>query len=37
VGAEQYLLEEKQKWTCTQCGGVISLHDRLCSECGRQI
>lgn len=37
VGAEQYLLEEKQKWTCTQCGGVISLHDRLCSECGMQI
>lgn len=35
VGAEQHLLEEKQKWTCAVCGGVISLHDRVCSECGR--
>ena len=37
VGAEQHLLKEKQKWTCTQCGGVISLHDRVCSECGKEI
>jgi hypothetical protein len=34
---EQHLLEEKQKWTCTGCGGVISLHDRACSECGQTI
>lgn len=33
VGIEQHLLEEKEKWTCVQCGGVISLHDRACSEC----
>ena len=37
VGVQQFLLEEKQKWTCTQCGGVISLHDRACSECGQTI
>lgn len=34
VGAKQHLLEEKEKWTCAQCGGVISLHDQICSECG---
>jgi len=34
VGAKQYLLEEKEKWTCRHCGGVISLHDHACSECG---
>ena len=33
VGAKQHLLEEKEKWTCPDCGGVISLHDRACSEC----
>ena len=31
------LLEEKEKWTCAQCGGVISLHDRACSECGDEL
>jgi len=35
VGAEQHLLEEKEKWTCTYCGGIISLHDRVCPECGK--
>jgi hypothetical protein len=34
-GAKQFLLEEKQKWMCSQCGGVICLHDRICSECGK--
>jgi len=33
VGTKQHLLEEKEKWTCSHCGGVISLHDRACSEC----
>ena len=37
VGAKQHLLEEKEKWTCSQCGGVISLHDRACSECGHAL
>ena len=35
VGIEQHLLEEKQKWTCKGCGGLICLHDHICSECGR--
>jgi len=37
VGAKRHLLEEKEKWTCSHCGGVISLHDRACSECGQEI
>ncbi|MBI5294067.1 MAG: DUF3795 domain-containing protein [Chloroflexi bacterium] len=37
VGVEQHLREEKQKWTCPQCGGVLNLHDRTCSECGRSL
>ena len=36
VGAEQHLREENEKWTCAQCGGVVSLHDRACSECGNE-
>ena len=37
VGAKQFLLDEKEKWTCLHCGGVISLHARACSECGQTI
>jgi hypothetical protein len=37
VGAKQHLLEEKEKWTCPDCGGAISLHDRACSECSREM
>ena len=37
AGAEQFLLEDEQKWTCPECGGVICMHDRLCSACGREM
>jgi predicted amidophosphoribosyltransferase len=37
IGSKRFLLEEKQKWMCAQCGGVISLHDRICSECGEAL
>lgn len=33
IGIEKHLIEEKEKWTCTHCGGMISLHDAYCSEC----
>jgi len=35
AGTAQFLREEKERWTCVDCGGVISLHDRICSECGK--
>lgn len=25
---------EHEKWICTSCRGVVSLHDGICSECG---
>lgn len=34
LGATAFLEEEKIKWMCTDCSGVISLHDQVCSECG---
>ena len=36
-GAKQFLMEEKEKWACSHCGGVISLHDRACSKCGQKL
>jgi len=37
VGVKQHLREEKEKWTCPECGGVVSLHSKICSECGRDL
>lgn len=37
AGVKQHLREEKEKWTCAECGGGISLHSRVCSECGKEL
>ncbi len=36
-GVEKFLKREKEKWSCTNCDGIISLHDRFCSECQKSI
>ena len=37
LGVETFLDEEKKKWACPQCGGVICMHDRICSVCGLEM
>jgi hypothetical protein len=32
-GLELFMAEQREKYTCNQCGGIISLHDGVCSEC----
>lgn len=32
-GLEVFMDEQKAKYTCPKCGGIISLHDKECSEC----
>ena len=32
-GIKHFESNEKVKWTCKKCNGVISLHDGVCSEC----
>ena len=34
-GVENFLDEELPKWRC-DCGGVLSLHDCMCSSCGKE-
>lgn len=33
----QFMDEQKKKYTCIRCGGVISIHDKECSECQLKI
>lgn len=30
---EHFMEQQKIKYTCSKCGGIISIHDRECSEC----
>ncbi len=32
-GLPAFLAQQKADYTCPHCGGVISLHDRVCSDC----
>lgn len=33
-GIDQFLTQEKIRWTCPECGGVICVHTGICSGCG---
>ena len=33
-GMKAFLETERKKWTC-ECGGIICVHDGICSDCGR--
>lgn len=36
-GLELFMIMQKEKYTCLKCGGIISVHDRECSECQEKI
>jgi hypothetical protein len=36
-GLESFMWKQKEDYTCKYCGGVISIHERICSECKEQI
>lgn len=36
-GLELFMERQKEGYTCPKCGGVISLHDRACSECQEKV
>lgn len=35
-GFEQFFGSERVKWTCLDCMGVVSVHDKVCSDCGKK-
>jgi hypothetical protein len=34
IGMAAFQGQERIRWSCKKCGGVVSLHDGVCSECG---
>lgn len=34
-GIKQFVRDEKSRWSCTRCGGVICMHTAQCSRCGK--
>ena len=33
-GMTKFLEKETQKWTCPQCGGIVTCHGGICLSCG---
>ena len=36
-GLEHFMEQQKAKYICPKCGGIISIHDKECSECQEKI
>lgn len=35
-GIREFVKTERERWTCTTCGGTIDVHHRRCSACGKE-
>lgn len=33
IGLNAFMKQQKEKYTCPECGGIISIHDLECSDC----
>lgn len=36
-GVFYFMETHSARYTCTECGGIVSLHDKVCTECGKRI
>jgi hypothetical protein len=36
-GMDKFLNEQKMKYRCQKCGGVICVHNGICYSCGNEI
>ena len=34
TGINKIMLEDKLNWECESCGGIISIQEHICSDCG---
>jgi hypothetical protein len=35
-GIKKFTGNEKIKWSCSECGGIICVHSACCCKCGRK-
>jgi hypothetical protein len=35
-GTEKYLLGERTRWTCRNCGSALCVHNKVCIKCGTE-
>lgn len=35
-GISHFMEVHTQKYACPRCGGIVSLHDKVCTECGKK-
>ena len=33
MGVNQFIEEQYQKYSCSKCGGLVSIHNRKCFKC----
>lgn len=36
-GMDIYLSQEKQRLKCPECDGILNVHDKICSLCGKKL
>jgi len=36
LGVRKFVQNEKIRWTCSECGGIICVHTGYCSNCGEK-
>ena len=34
MGIGRMMAEDREKWLCPECGGVVKFQTKTCSECG---
>jgi len=37
LGIREFVKNEKIRWACLECRGIICVHTKICSECGNKI
>ena len=35
-GLKKFLMNEENRWNCPECGEIISVHRKICSNCGKK-
>jgi hypothetical protein len=37
IGIRKFVRNEKIRWSCSECGGTINVHRKICSVCGKSM